>query len=279
MPTEPRSPLSGASADPAEIQVIIEGMKDLEVDAPAAKPAEQPRPQGRPKAPEARGLKFPRIFTRDGVHPFDELTWELRDASITNEKGKVVFEQKGIEVPSTWSQAATNIVVSKYFRGNVGEPGRETSIKQLIGRVATTIADWGRAGGYFATPADALTFEHELAWILVTQRAAFNTPVWFNVGAEAHPQCSACFINSVEDSMRSILQLAVTEGMLFKGGSGTGSNLSTLRSSFENLGNSDGRSSGPVSFMKGYDAFAGVIKSGGRTRRAAKMVKIGRAHV
>jgi ribonucleoside-diphosphate reductase alpha chain len=217
-------------------------------------------------------LKFPRIFTRDGVHPFDELTWELRDASITNEKGKVVFEQKGIEVPSTWSQAATNIVVSKYFRGNVGEPGRETSIKQLIGRVATTIADWGRAGGYFATPADALTFEHELAWILVTQRAAFNTPVWFNVGAEAHPQCSACFINSVEDSMRSILQLAVTEGMLFKGGSGTGSNLSTLRSSFENLGNSDGRSSGPVSFMKGYDAFAGVIKSGGRTRRAAKMV-------
>ncbi len=276
MPNEPRSPLS--AADPADIQVIIEGMKELEVDGAAAAAAEQAsRPAGRPKI-EPKGLRFSRRFSREGVHPFDEVEWELRDAVITNDKGLTVFKQEGVEVPKAWSQQATNIVVSKYFRGQVGTPGRETSVRQVVGRVATTIADWGRQGGYFATPADALAFEHELAAILVSQRAAFNSPVWFNVGVEAHPQCSACFINSVEDSMRSILQLAVTEGMLFKYGSGTGSNLSTLRSSRESLGNSDGKSSGPVSFMRGYDAFAGVIKSGGKTRRAAKMVILNADH-
>lgn len=277
MPNEPRSPLS--ASDSADIQVIIEGMKDLEVEPGAAEAApEQPaKAAGRPRA-EQRGLRFGRRFSREGVHPFDEVEWELRDAVITNDKGATVFKQEGVEVPKSWSQQATNIVVSKYFRGQIGTPQRETSVRQVVGRVATTIADWGRQGGYFATPADALAFEHELAAILVTQRAAFNSPVWFNVGVEAHPQCSACFINSVEDNMRSILQLAVTEGMLFKYGSGTGSNLSTLRSSREKLGNSDGHSSGPVSFMRGYDAFAGVIKSGGKTRRAAKMVILNAEH-
>lgn len=277
MPNEQRSPLS--ASDSADIQVIIEGMKDLEVEpgSPEASQGQSAKPAGRPKA-EARGLKFTRRFSREGVHPFDEIEWELRDAVITNDKGVTVFEQRGVEVPKGWSQQATNIVVSKYFRGQIGTPQRETSVRQVVGRVATTIADWGRQGGYFASPADALAFEHELAAILVTQRAAFNSPVWFNVGVEAHPQCSACFINSVEDNMRSILQLAVTEGMLFKYGSGTGSNLSTLRSSREKLGNSDGHSSGPVSFMRGYDAFAGVIKSGGKTRRAAKMVILNADH-
>ena len=277
MPNEPRSPLS--AADPAEIQVIIEGMKELEISSTTeamenlreTRAGDQVKPVGRPRV-EPQGLRFTRFFSHEGNHPFDELEWEKRDAIITNDKGVTVFKQEGVEVPVGWSQQATNIVVSKYFRGQIGTPGRETSVRQVVGRVATTIADWGRQGGYFATPADALAFEHELAAILVTQRAAFNSPVWFNVGVESHPQCSACFINSVEDNMRSILQLAVTEGMLFKYGSGTGSNFSTLRSSREKLGNSDGKSSGPVSFMRGFDAFAGVIKSGGKTRRAAKMV-------
>ena len=219
-----------------------------------------------------RGLPIARLYTREGVHPYDEIDWETRDAVITNEKGETVFEQKGIEVPKTYSQTATNIVVSKYFRGRIGTPDRETSVRQMVGRVAETIAGWGRIGGYFQAASDADTFEAELTSILVNQRAAFNSPVWFNVGINPKPQCSACFINSVHDDMRSILGLAVTEGMLFKYGSGTGSNLSTLRSSKEKLGKSSGLSSGPVSFMRGYDAFAGVIKSGGKTRRAAKMV-------
>ncbi len=218
------------------------------------------------------GVRFRRRFTRPGAHPYDDIEWELRDAVITNEKGKIVFEQRGVEVPKTWSQSATNIVVSKYFRGEIGKPERETSVRQMVDRVAQTIAGWGRDGGYFSTEEDAVTFEQELTHILVTQKAAFNSPVWFNVGVNPRPQCSACFINSVRDDMRSILTLAVTEGMLFKYGSGTGSNLSTLRSSKEKLAHSSGKSSGPVSFMKGYDAFAGVIKSGGKTRRAAKMV-------
>ncbi|HTM67712.1 MAG TPA: vitamin B12-dependent ribonucleotide reductase [Candidatus Binatia bacterium] len=220
----------------------------------------------------SKGVRFRRRFTRPGVHPYDEIEWDLRDAVITNEKGKVVFEQRGVEIPKSWSQTATNIVVSKYFRGEIGKPERETSVRQMVDRVAKTIADWGRDGGYFSSEEDAETFEMELTHILVNQKAAFNSPVWFNVGVNPKPQCSACFINSVRDDMRSILTLAVTEGMLFKYGSGTGSNLSTLRSSKEKLAHSSGKSSGPVSFMKGFDAFAGVIKSGGKTRRAAKMV-------
>ncbi len=218
------------------------------------------------------GLKVKRHFTTEGTHPYDELEWEKRDATITNEKGVVVFEQKDVEVPKTYSQTATNIIVSKYFRGRLGTAERETSMRQLVDRVAQTITGWGRNNGYFFSERDADIFENELTSILVNQRAAFNSPVWFNVGVNPNPQCSACFINSVQDDMRSILQLAVTEGMLFKYGSGTGSNLSSLRSSKENLAASSGKSSGPVSFMRGYDAFAGVIKSGGKTRRAAKMV-------
>jgi ribonucleoside-diphosphate reductase alpha chain len=224
------------------------------------------------------GLRFPRYFTVPGTHPFDLIEWERRDAVITNEKGKVVFEQKGVEIPKNWSQTATNIVVSKYFRGKIGTPEREWSVKQMVGRVASTIADWGRRGGYFAAEDDAEAFEAELTHILANQMAAFNSPVWFNVGVAEKPQCSACFIQSVRDDMRSIMSLAQAEAMLFKGGSGTGSNLSTLRSSHENLGGSSGKSSGPVSFMKGYDAFAGVIKSGGKTRRAAKMVILNVEH-
>ncbi len=217
------------------------------------------------------GLKFQRYYTRPDVDPFDAVEWELRDAVIGNERGEKVFEQKGVEIPKFWSQTATNVVVSKYFRGHLGTPGRERSVKQLIGRVVDTMAAWGRKSGYFASEADGATFHAELKHILLHQLACFNSPVWFNVGIEEKPQCSACFINSVEDTMQSILQLAKTEGMLFKYGSGTGSNLSSLRSSKERLAGG-GTASGPVSFMRGFDAFAGVIKSGGKTRRAAKMV-------
>ncbi|MCW1892010.1 MAG: vitamin B12-dependent ribonucleotide reductase [Candidatus Uhrbacteria bacterium] len=219
-----------------------------------------------------KGIRFERFFTRPSVHPYDAITWERRDAQITNSKGEIVFEQKDVELPVSYSQTATNILVSKYFRGRLGTPERETSVKQMVDRVAKTIAQFGRLGGYFLEETDAETFEAELTDILVNQRAAFNSPVWFNVGVNPQPQCSACFINSVRDDMRSILNLSVTEGMLFKFGSGAGSNLSRLRSSKEKLGGSSGHSSGPVSFMKGLDAFAGVIRSGGKTRRAAKMV-------
>lgn len=218
------------------------------------------------------GISIDRYFTKPNVHPFDEVEWETRDAVITGVKGEIVFEQKGVEVPKTWSQTATNIVVSKYFYGTVGKENREFSVKQLVSRVAKTIANWGRKNGYFQTADNAQIFEDELHYILVNQMAAFNSPVWFNVGTSRSQQCSACFINSVDDDMRSILNLCVTEGMLFKGGSGTGTNLSKLRSKHEYLGGSNGKASGPVSFMKGLDAFAGVIKSGGKTRRAAKMV-------
>jgi ribonucleoside-diphosphate reductase alpha chain len=227
-----------------------------------------------------KGLRFARFFTTPGSDPFDAIDWEIRDALITNEKGETVFEQRGVEVPKAWSQTATNVVVSKYFRGQLGSSQREHSVRQLIGRVVDTITAWGRKGGYFATPStegsseeNEATFHAELAHILVNQYACFNSPVWFNVGIEEKPQCSACFINAVEDTMQSILTLAKTEGMLFKYGSGTGSNLSTLRSSRELLAGG-GTASGPVSFMKGFDAFAGVIKSGGKTRRAAKMVML-----
>lgn len=223
-----------------------------------------------PQFPE-NGLRFQRVFSTENTHPFDQLAWEKRNATIGNEKGDVIFEQKDVEVPKSWSQQATNVVVSKYFHGQVGTPERESSVKQLIGRVADTILDWGVDQGYFASEKDSHIFHQELASILVNQRAAFNSPVWFNVGCEKTPQCSACFINSVKDNMGSILDLAKTEGMLFKWGSGTGTNFSTLRSSKEAL-SGGGSASGPVSFMKGYDSFAGVIKSGGKTRRAAKMV-------
>jgi ribonucleoside-diphosphate reductase alpha chain len=229
------------------------------------------------KAHLAPGLDFPRYFTLPGVDPFDEIEWETRSAVIGNEKGKVVFEQRDVELPKFWSQQATNIVVSKYFRGQIGTPDRERSVKQLIGRVVDTITRWGREQKYFASEDALQSFSHELKHLLLYQKAAFNSPVWFNCGFEKAPQCSACFINSVDDTMDSILTLAKTEGMLFKYGSGTGSNLSAIRSSKELLAGG-GTASGPVSFMKGYDAFAGVIKSGGKTRRAAKMVILNAEH-
>ncbi len=222
-------------------------------------------------AVERTGMGLSRYFTTPGVDPFNEVEWELRTAAITGEGGKIYFEQKDVEIPKSWSTTATNVVVQKYFRGLVGTPQRERSVRQLISRVADTITSWGRKGKYFATEEDVWTFRDELVHLLVNQKMAFNSPVWFNVGVEDHPQCSACFINSVDDSMDSILTLAKTEGMLFKWGSGTGSNLSSLRSSREHL-NGGGTASGPVSFMRGFDSFAGAIKSGGKTRRAAKMV-------
>ena len=228
-------------------------------------------------AEDTRLLHFDRVYTEPGVHPFDQVQWEKRNASITNEKGEVIFEQPDVEVPESWSMLATNVVVSKYFRRSTDGRGREKSVRQLIGRVVDTIFRWGQDGGYFATPETADTFKAELTHLLVDQKAAFNSPVWFNCGIEPKPQCSACFINSVEDRMEAILDLAKTEGMLFKWGSGTGTNLSPIRSSKELL-SGGGEASGPVSFMKGYDAFAGVIKSGGKTRRAAKMVILNAEH-
>ena len=223
-------------------------------------------------APSPReGMRFARRFTKPGIHPYEEVEWELRDAVISSGKGEVAFEQRNVEVPKFWSQLATNVVAQKYFRGPLGSPDREHSVRQLLDRVAKTAAKWGRESGYFATDDDAQTFEAELTHLLLHQMVSFNSPVWFNCGIETHPQVSACFINSVQDTMQSILGLAKTEGMLFKYGSGTGSNLSAIRSSKEHLAGG-GTASGPVSFMKGYDAFAGVIKSGGKTRRAAKMV-------
>src|ERR1700680_5108484 len=244
------------------------------------------------------GLSFRRFFTKPGVSPYSEVEWDLRLAQITDAQGNVIFEQKDVEVPKDWSMTATNIVASKYLHGKIGTPERETGVRQLVARVAETIRDWGMAQGYFKTAEDGATFHDELVHILVRQYPAFNSPVWFNVGCDriepnsdarnwhwnpaagrvefgltgySTPQCSACFINSVHDSLDSILTLAKTEGMLFKWGSGTGTNLSPLRSSTETL-SGGGTASGPLSFMKGFDAFAGVIKSGGKTRRAAKMV-------
>jgi len=236
------------------------------------KEIEEQRSEMFTKKKEGRGLEFKHFYTKPGTHPYEEIVWDTRDATITSDKGEVVFSQKDVEVPKAWSQTATNIAVSHYFRGRIGTTGRETSARQMVDRVAKNIANWGREQAYFKSAEDADIFENELTYILINQHAAFNSPVWYNVGVEARPQCSACFINSVQDDMRSILNLAVTEGMLFKFGSGTGTNLSVLRSSKEQLAASNGKASGPVSFMKGYDAFAGVIKSGGKTRRAAKMV-------
>src|SRR5438105_11039042 len=250
------------------------------------------------KAEKAAGLTFRRFFTKPGVSPYDEVEWERRLAQITDAQGTIIFEQKDVEVPKDWSMTATNIVASKYLHGQVGTPERESGVRALVTRVAETIRNWGLSQGYFRTAEDGATFHDELVHILIRQYAAFNSPVWFNVGCDriepnsdaqnwhwnptaarvefgvtgySTPQCSACFINSVKDSLDSILTLAKTEGMLFKWGSGTGTNLSSLRSSTEGL-SGGGTASGPLSFMKGFDAFAGVIKSGGKTRRAAKMV-------
>ncbi len=223
-----------------------------------------------------RGLSIERRFSTPGVHPFDQIEWELRDAVIGNPESPA-FEQRGVEFPTTWSQNATNIVAQKYFRGQIGSPERENSVKQMIGRVAGTIAGWGREGGYFASEEDADAFEMELTAILLNQKAAFNSPVWFNVGFEETPQCSACFILSVEDNMESILDWNTKEGKIFRGGSGSGINLSNIRGSMEPL-KKGGTASGPVSFMRGADAWAGTIKSGGKTRRAAKMVVLNVDH-
>jgi ribonucleoside-diphosphate reductase alpha chain len=218
-----------------------------------------------------KGLVFGRRFTDGKTSAFDMVEWEKRTALIGNEKGATIFRQEGVEVPKNWSQTATNIVTSKYFHGKPGTSERENSVRQLISRVANTIVRWGEEGGYFADAESRDAFRDELTHLLVEQKMAFNSPVWFNVGVQPKPQCSACFINSVHDSMESIMGLTRTEGMLFKWGSGTGTNFSTLRGSKETL-SGGGIASGPVSFMKGFDAFAGVIKSGGKTRRAAKMV-------
>jgi len=281
------------------------GLKEHAVKEPAVKEKDQIKSQpggtsvsnnasaNKKKAP---GLAFRRLFTKPGVSPYDDVEWELRTASITDSQGGIIFEQKNVEVPKDWSMTATNIVASKYLHGRVGE--RETGVRQLVARVAESIRDWGMKDGYFRSAEDATVFHDELVHLLIRQYAAFNSPVWFNVGCDriepnsdatnwhwntatqqvefgvtgyTRPQCSACFINSIKDSLDSILTLAKTEGMLFKWGSGTGTNLSPLRSSTETL-SGGGTASGPLSFMKGFDAFAGVIKSGGKTRRAAKMV-------
>ncbi len=222
-------------------------------------------------AQKRTGVSMTRHFTRAGEHPFSQLEWEKRSAVISGENGEVVFEQHAVEIPKPWSQLATNVVVSKYFRGPLNTPQRENSVRQLIGRVVDTITGWGKKDGYFASDEDTQTFAEELTHLLVEQKLAFNSPVWFNVGVEPHPQCSACFILSVDDQMESILDWYRKEGIIFKGGSGSGVNLSRIRSSKEPL-SGGGAASGPVSFMRAADASAGVIKSGGKTRRAAKMV-------
>ncbi len=218
-----------------------------------------------------------RFFTRTGEDPYGALPWEYRTAVIADESGNAFFEQKDVEIPAAWSQTATNVVVSKYFRGPLGSDRRERSVRQLIGRVAGTITDWGIKDNYFNDTSEAQTFHDELTHLLLNQRMAFNSPVWFNVGVEEKPQCSACFILSVDDTMESILDWCKTEGMIFKGGSGSGINLSPIRSSKEQL-SAGGQASGPISFMRGADSIAGSIKSGGKTRRAAKMVVLNADH-
>ncbi|MGE5302421.1 MAG: vitamin B12-dependent ribonucleotide reductase [Alphaproteobacteria bacterium] len=232
---------------------------------------------GRGATTAKTGLIIERYFSRSGISPFDEIEWEQRAAAITNEKGKVVFEQNNVEIPKSWSLMATQVVVSKYFRGPLGRPQRETSVRQMIGRVVNAIKAWGVKDGYFAGEEDAQAFSDELTHILLHQKACFNSPVWFNCGIEQRPQCSACFILSVDDTMDSILDWYRKEGVIFKGGSGSGVNLSRIRSSKEQLAGG-GTASGPVSFMKAADASAGVIKSGGKTRRAAKMVVLNVDH-
>src|SRR6267378_4601503 len=228
-------------------------------------------------SPARRVLVLERYFTHEGIHPYDEIEWELRDAVIPGEGGNV-FEQRGVEVPKFWSATATNVVASKYFRGKLTSPEREWSVKQMVDRVVDRITRWGTEGGYFTTERDAQTFNHELKYLMVHQNASFNSPVWFNIGVEGVPQqASACFILSVSDDMHSILDWFTNEGMIFKGGSGSGINVSRIRSQKENL-SGGGFASGPVSFMRGADSVAGSIKSGGTTRRAAKMVVLDSDH-
>jgi ribonucleoside-diphosphate reductase alpha chain len=250
------------------------GLAGGEAKAPHPAKAER-RPRRKASSRRSKGgtgVAIERFFTRAGIDPYADVEWELRSATITNERGEVIFEQCDCEIPKSWSQLATNVVVSKYFRGHLDTPERESSVKQLIGRVVGRIHEWGEKGGYFRSAADGESFHAELTHLLVNQKMAFNSPVWFNLGvADTPQQASACFINSVDDTMESIMGLARTEAMLFKGGSGAGTNLSSIRSSKEKLGGG-GTASGPVSFMRGFDAFAGVVKSGGKTRRAAKMV-------
>src|SRR2546426_4568750 len=230
-----------------------------------------------PRPVEERGLRIERRLTREGVHPYDEIEWELRDAVIPGEGGNV-FEQRGVEVPKFWSQTATNVVASKYFRGKLGTEAREWSVKQMVERVVDTIARAGFTAGYFASEADRDAFAGELKYLMVHQHASFNSPVWFNIGVDGVPQqASACFILSVEDDMHSILDWFRDEGIIFKGGSGSGVNVSRIRSQKENL-SGGGFASGPVSFMRGADSVAGSIKSGGTTRRAAKMVVLNADH-
>ena len=269
------SPAAGSAAVAERAAIAFDAAQALRDDADRA--ARAAMDALRFTGDGVRGLTFERRWTRPGVHPYDEIAWEVRTAAIGTESGKLVFEQKDVEVPTFWSQMATNVVVSKYFRGHLGTPERETSVRQLIDRVVLSITAWAETQHYFATDQDLATFSAELTHLLVHQKMSFNSPVWFNVGIEAKPQCSACFINSVQDSMTSIMDLAKTEAMLFKFGSGAGSNLSTIRSSREKMAGG-GTASGPVSFMRGYDAFAGVVKSGGKTRRAAKMVILDVGH-
>jgi len=243
----------------------------LAAAAPPESPARARKGNGKKEArAPAGGASLKRLFTDGRTDPFDTVAWEIRDAAIRGENGEYVFRQDRVEFPSFYSPTAVNVIASKYFRGTLGTPGRERSLRTMIRRVTDTLMGWGLSGGYFG-PEEAQVFRDELTYLILHQYGTFNSPVWFNVGVEKKPQCSACFINSVQDTMESILNLAKTEGMLFKYGSGTGTNFSTLRSSKELL-SGGGVASGPVSFMRGYDAFAGVIKSGGKTRRAAKMV-------
>ena len=268
-----------------EPALILKPENILETEMPmSAAVAEAPEviietlPQTAPTKKAAPGLTFSRRYTKAGSDVWATTDWEVRSASIVGSDGTVVFEQNGVEIPKSWSQLATNVVVSKYFRGQIGTLEREYSVKQLIGRVADKILEWAKLGSYFATEADAETFHDELRYILLHQFAAFNSPVWFNLGWAGRRQAvSACYITEVDDSMESILDLYKTEGMLFKDGSGSGHNLSPLRSSKEPL-SAGGRSSGPIAFMKGLDASAGSIKSGGSTRRAAKMVILNADH-
>src|SRR5882672_4594781 len=255
------------------------GAIDFEMDSKSKITDRAPAPSADPvsSAAPGRGIVLERFFTTAGVDPYSQVEWDLRSAVISGEDGRIVFEQKDVEVPRAWSQTATNVVVSKYFRGQIGSPKRETSVRQLISRVVDTITGWGEQQNYFPTTESRETFHAELTHLLLTQKASFNSPVYFNVGIEAKPQCSACFILKVDDSMESILGWYRNEGMIFKGGSGAGVNLSALRSCREKL-SSGGTASGPLSFMKAADASAGVIKSGGKTRRAAKMVVLNADH-
>ncbi|MGF1511715.1 MAG: vitamin B12-dependent ribonucleotide reductase [Myxococcota bacterium] len=226
---------------------------------------------------DRRGIPIQRRFSSVGIDPFDAVEWTTHAIQIIDESGHAVFSQDGVQAPSAWSPLAVKVVASRYFRGHVGDKRRETSVRALIGRVAETIAEWGRRDRVFQDEASYAAFRDELVAMSLHQRFAFNSPVWFNVGVDPQPQCSACFINSVDDSLESILELAKTEARLFKGGSGTGTNLSVIRASMERI-QGGGTASGPVSFMRGFDAFAGVIKSGGKTRRAAKMVILNADH-